>query len=317
MKAEEFQALKGVLEKLTPHQRTAVADLLGKLGRDKESRALIENRVGACPACPHCGHGQIARWGAASGLQRYRCAACKATFNALTGTPLARLRHKDKWLEYAGQMADGQSVRQSARACSVHRNTSFRWRHRFLALPDGQKATRLAGIAEVDETYFLESFKGRKRGMARAPRKRGGKAAKRGLSDEQVPVLIGRDRTGNTTDFVLDKADRQHIEAALKPVLDKDAVLCSDGGKALAAAAKGMGVTRRPVNLSAGIRVVANVYHVQNVNAYDSRLKEWMRHFHGVATRFLPSYLGWRRMIDRAHGTLSARSVLSAALGIA
>lgn len=31
--------------------------------------------------------------------------------------------------------------------------------------------------------------------------------------------------------------------------------------------------------------MVAGVYHVQNVNAYDSRLKSWIRRFHGVATR--------------------------------
>ncbi len=77
----------------------------------------------------------------------------------------------------------------------VHPNTAFRWRHRFLSLPKEQQANHLAGIAEVDETYFLESQKGRKQSLGRAPRKRGGKASKRGLSDEQTAVLICRDRT--------------------------------------------------------------------------------------------------------------------------
>ena len=58
-------------------------------------------------------------------------------------------------------MTEGQSVRKSAKACHVHRNTAFRWRHRFLMLPDQQKATNLVGIAEADETFFLESFKGK------------------------------------------------------------------------------------------------------------------------------------------------------------
>jgi hypothetical protein len=35
--------------------------------------------------------------------------------------------------------------------------------------------------------------------------------------------------------------------------------------------------------------------HINNVNAYHGRLKEWMRRFHGVATKNLPSYLSWRR----------------------
>ena len=40
-------------------------------------------------------------------------------------------------------------------------------------------------------------------------------------------------------------------------------------------------------------------YHIQNVNAYISRLKDWLRRFKGVATHYLPTYLGWRRMIER------------------
>ena len=198
----------------------------------------------------------------------------------------------------------------------MHRNTAFRWRHRFLKLPNEQKATSLVGIAEADETFFLESFKGKKHGMTRPPHKRGGKASKRGLSSEQIPVLICRDRTGSTSDFVLEKADKEHIGAALKPLLANDAVLCTDSGKALGAAVREIGIVHRPINLAAGIRVVGKIYHVQNVNAYDSRLKEWMRRFHGIATHYLANYLGWRRLIDRAHGSLSPRSVLLAALGM-
>ena len=51
-----------------------------------------------------------------------------------------------------------------------------------------------------DETFILESFKGKRRDLPRASRKRGGKAAKRGLSAEQIPVIVARDRTGATID---------------------------------------------------------------------------------------------------------------------
>lgn len=315
MKTQEFEKLAHELEKLTAHQRNMLVNRLRRVGHVQAVITLVESREGASPVCPRCGHEHILHWGRASGLQRYRCVACKATFNALTGTPLARLRHKDKWLEYTQQMVEGKSVRKSAKACEVHRNTAFRWRHRFLALPNGQKATSLAGIAEADETFFLESFKGQKSGMLRPPRRRGGKAIKRGLSGEQIPVLICRDRAGGTADFVLDKDDAKHIGAVLEPILAKDAILCTDSSKAMGVAARKMGIAHRPVNLAAGIRVIAGVYHVQNVNAYDSRLKEWMRRFHGVATRHLANYLGWRRLIERAHDALSSSMVLLAALG--
>ena len=316
MKTEEFQALTAEIEKLTPHQRKLLAQRLDKIQNVQAVNTLIEGRLAVAPMCPKCGHNRIARWGSASGLQRYRCAACKATFNALTGTPLARLRKKDKWLDYAQQMEQGQSVRKSAKACEVHRNTAFRWRHRFLVRPNDNKPTSLVGIAEADEAFFLESFKGKKKAMPRAARKRGSKAAKPGLSDEQIPVLICRDRAGSTTDFILEKDDRQHLVAALKPILASDAILCTDGSRAMIGVARKIGITHRPVNLAAGIRVIAGVYHVQNVNAYGSRLKTWMRRFNGVATCHLANYLGWRRYLDRNNDTNSAAAFLAASLGI-
>ena len=315
MKSEAFRQLLVAVGDLTPHQRQWLSDELKGRGQAAAVRELLEDRLPKRPACPSCGHGQVWRWGKASGLQRYRCMACHSTFNTLTGTPLARLRHKEIWLQQAEQLVLGNSIRRSAAACGVHRNTAFRWRHRFLAWPRQQQVRQLSGIAEADETYFLESAKGCKHGLNRRPRRRGGKAAKRGLSSEQIPVLICRDRAGNTADFVLDKADKEHLTAALKPVLARDSILCSDSSKALAATAHEIGVVHRAVNLASGIRCIAGVYHVQNVNAYDSRLKEWLRRFHGVASDYLPNYLGWRRLIERNDNRPAPRDVMKAALG--
>jgi len=88
------------------------------------------------------------------------------------------LRHKDKWLDYAQQMAEGKAFAKSAKVCGVHRNTAFRWRHRFLTLPDQQKGLDWSALPKRTRRFFLESFKGKKQGMTRAPRKRGGKASK-------------------------------------------------------------------------------------------------------------------------------------------
>jgi transposase-like protein len=172
--------------------------------------------------CPHCDHRDVVRWGQASDLPRYRCKACLRTFNALTKTPLAKLRMKDKWAsEHAREgaqaeaMIDGVSLAQAARRCGVHPTTAFRWRHRFLAALSGDKPKALRGIVEGDETFILESFKGKRSGRPRKSRKRGGKSAKRGLSAEQIPVIVARDRNGATTDAVLPKLDRVSIAAAL------------------------------------------------------------------------------------------------------
>jgi hypothetical protein len=56
------------------------------------------------------------------------------------------------------------------------------------------------------------------------------------------------------------------------------------------------------VNVTAGQNVRQQVFHVQHVNAYDSRLKQWIRRLNGVATHYLPNYLSWRRLIEHCTG---------------
>lgn len=316
MNTEEFGKLKGGLANLTPNQRRQIKDHIHAVEQQQAVHLILESRVIEHPVCPYCGEGSVARWGTASGLQRYRCVTCKHTFNALTGTPLAGLRHKEVWLSYAEQMVQGQSVRRSAEACGVHRNTAFRWRHRFLSLPNGQQPSRLEGIVEADETFFLESFKGKKKGIPRASRKRGGKAKKPGLSDEQIPVLICRDRGGQTADAVLKKINSEEVGKVIRPILAKDSMLCADGSSIYVRVARELDVPLKAVNVKAGIRVVEQIFHVQNVNAYDSRLKTWMRRFHGVATAYLSNYLGWRRLLDHFRSTVDPKVLLRAALGI-
>ena len=86
-------------------------------------------------------------------------------------------------------------MKASAARCDVAVSTAFRWRHRFLAAARSDSEV-LKGIVEADETYVLESRKGA-RGLGRKARRRGGKAKKRGLSREQVPVLMAADLERN------------------------------------------------------------------------------------------------------------------------
>jgi len=301
MRKSELNRITAALRKLTSDQRKWVAAELASLDAQPVSTVIIEGRFAGGATCPHCQSGHVIRNGHANGLQRYRCRECDKTFSALTGTPLNRLHKRGKWLGQAEALQTGQPLRAVAGALHIHLSTAHRWRHRFLALPKIVQPPALTGIAEADETVFLLSFKGKRSGLERKARKRGGKAAKRGLSHEQVPVLVARDRAGATMDWLLDAMDTATLSAALKPFLTKEVVLCTDGSKALAGAARDLGVEHHAVNLSAGIRV-DGPWHVQNVNAYHSRLKAWVQKFRGVATRYLASYLGWFRALDRKHG---------------
>ena len=59
---------------------------------------LIEAELEHARVCPHCGSENVYRHGKSAGLLRYRCNACRKTFNALTNTPLARLRKRSSGL---------------------------------------------------------------------------------------------------------------------------------------------------------------------------------------------------------------------------
>jgi transposase-like protein len=108
------------VEQLTRRQREQLLDVLRPAVDLDRARAAIEGARSSL-SCPHCGGQRLYRHGYDRGLQRYRCRACKKTFNALSGTPLARLRHRQHWLGYLDGMLDGTPVRAAAEAIGVHR----------------------------------------------------------------------------------------------------------------------------------------------------------------------------------------------------
>ncbi len=269
-------------------ERRVREDALGDVGQAKVERQ----------GCPHCAGRDVVAFGRANGLARYRCKSCGRTFNALTKTPMAGLRKKEQWLDHAQAMIEATSVAKAAERCGVHPTTAFRWRHRFLGSPALDKPKTLTGVVEADETFILESFKGRRSDLPRPPRKRGGKAKHPGLFFENIPILVARDRDGATTDAVLPNVDRASIAAALNGAVTPANRFVCDGGKALVAFARRANIPVHVVPAPGKPSPDAPDLHLNNVNAYHSRLKEWMRRFHGVATKNLPNYLGWRRALE-------------------
>ena len=312
MDARKFKQFIEQAAGLPRRQRASLADLLNLSLLQEKTSALIEAATAPYRACPRCRSVHLHRHGHAHGLQRYRCADCARTFNALTGTPLARLRQRSKWLTYLDCMLESGTVRRAAALAGIHKNTSFRWRHRFLTLARADRHRPLYGITEADETYLLESQKGSRR-LDRPARRRGGRSRWRGISHEQICILVARDRIGRTVDFVTGRAPLTAPQLrCLTPLIAPDILLVSDGHPAYRIFAREAGIMHRAVNLSAGGRV-AGALHVQNVNAYHSRFKEWLRRFHGVATRYLPNYLGWRWAVDGGRIS-SPEMLLSSAL---
>jgi transposase-like protein len=315
MDACPFDVFLTKLADLTRAQCIRVLSLLSATVKQGHAAEVIEAAAATRLCCPRCRGQHLYRHGTKNGLQRFRCRSCGRTFNSLTGTPLARLRHKDKWLDYCACMLESRTVRKAAAHVDVAKNTSMRWRHRLLTLTKTDRPACLTGIAEADETFLLESQKGA-RNLNRPARKRGAKTSTPGISKEHVCILVTRNRSGQTCGFVTGRGPvtATQLKQHLQPILADDALLVTDANKAYRAFAQQTGVSHAYVNPGAG-EPVRGAIHVQNVNAYHSRFHGWLRPFRGVATRYLPNYLGWRWAIDqeRIH---SPEILLRAAIGV-
>ena len=113
--------------------------------------------------CPLCGCIHVVRNGhRKDGTQRYVCKDCGKSFVIATNSIVSGTR-KDLsvWEQYIDCMMNGLSIRKTAVACGIHRNTAFLWRHKILdALQNMADDVTLDGIIEADETFFAISYKG-------------------------------------------------------------------------------------------------------------------------------------------------------------
>ncbi len=303
MDGKGFQVWLSAARGLTRVQRHEALAVLSGRSEGEASKAAIELGVDEARRCPHCAsEGAVSR-GMARGLRRYQCKGCGRTFNALTGTPLSGLHHKERWLSFGASLAEGETVKASAARCDVAVSTAFRWRHRFLAAARSDSEV-LKGIVEADETYVLESRKGA-RGLGRKARRRTGPLARAGAGSHG-------DRSGTTVSAVLPRVDAAALTAALDPVVAKDALLVSDGGASYPPCAAALGVSHEALNRSMGERVRGDL-HVQTVNSRHSRLKDLLRPRRGIATRYLDNYLSWFHLVGLAPGA-NDRACLAAAV---
>ena len=139
------------------------------------------------------------------------------------------------------------------------------------------------------------SFKGSKP-IGRESHKRGEKATKRGTSREKVCVSCAVSRNGQVYSKVSaqGRATAKVLKSVFRNRLSRHATVCTDSDSAYVKYA-----SRSPfrhIRVPNGIKRLG-IYHVQHVNGYHSRLKDFLRRFKGVATKYLNNYLVWQNVI--------------------
>ncbi len=128
-----------------------------------------------------------------------------------------------------------------------------------------------------------------------------------------MPVLIATDRSGTSVSTVLPAVNADALQKALAPVVDKDALVVTDGETSYPRCAADLGVSHKAFNQSAGERVDGEL-HIQNVNNRHSRLKGFIASRYGIATKYLASYLRWFHLIVLQRDP-TPRHCLASALG--
>lgn len=226
--AEVFSRIINALSSLSVGMRRALRAQTEDMDDAETTRLMIETFGAGAKTCPNCGDAARHRHGSSCGLQRYRCLGCGRTYNALSGSPLTRLKHRNLWLKYAFALSAQMTVRQAAEYCKIAKNTSLHWRHRFTNALAGSQANCLSGIVEADEVFFRENHKGARR-LGRPALRRGTPAVRAAQKRRLTAVLIAPDRSRATIVQRLQAHSQQEIHKALKKALAKDALLCTDG----------------------------------------------------------------------------------------
>lgn len=248
-------------------------------------------------ACPHCQGRRVQKWGQFSGRQRYRCRDCARTFSTFTGTALHYLKKPERWRRFLWCVDGRLTVRSSAAALGVNKDTALRWRHRLLEQWRREPRPRLTGRVVIGDFSMPHSAKGERSlslSLRRPARRHGEPWISLSARIDLVTVLvawqsptamiIGSAKVGSRTTGLRPPDYEAQLGLQLRDVTEITG--CRGRAFGLAGFARRMGVPYRP-----RIRSFLPVEIIE----VRRRLRTWLRPFHGVATRRLDNYLEWFR----------------------
>ena len=246
------------------------------------------------PACPHCGHAHVIKYGHTKEKQRFFCHGCRQTFLYSTGT-LAYHSHFSRsiWADFIRDTLDGKTLDDSAEGLGFSHQTAFNMRHKVLmAFQDmlEKEPAILSGIAELDETFVLDCYKGKQlpEEVSRAARRHGAKAAKRGISSEYVAICTGIQRDGKAVAETVNRAKPSGKELCgiFSTHIAEDTLVLTDGLRSYKSLEASTGCTVVNVNTQKGKKV----FNLNVVNSLHSYIKEMYVHYRGVATKYINRY---------------------------
>ncbi|KAA6319844.1 hypothetical protein EZS27_030309 [termite gut metagenome] len=293
--------LKYLVEKLHTDDRKELLRLLQvEINVPKFVNIHSSTHTDEAVRCPHCSSGDIYGHGTYKGRRRYRCQSCQKSFNDFTGTAISGIKKTEKFEEYLNLMVESLTIRKASAALGVNMKTVFDWRHKILSSLSALNGESFSGIVECDNKQVDRSEKGSRK-LTRKPYKRhSDRTTKRGVSNDQVSILVATDRKGNPTMQVakVGRIDVKSIEKTIGKYIGKQNVLCSDSHPSIVAWASEKQLEHHTF-VASKQHLKDRCYHVQHVNSMDNQYERWMKRFVGVATKYLPNYLNWFIFLEK------------------
>ncbi len=278
---------------------------------------LIETRFEGGVSCIYCKGNHVVKNGKRKdGVQRFLCRDCRRSFIPSSDTITSRTRKSiSVWSAYLKCMIDQKTLKQTSEECHISMSTAFIWRHKILdTLGELSEKTYLTGIVEADETFFNVSFKGnhkrsRSFSMPRKAHKRGNDVHAKGLSSEKVcvPCAVSDAGISYARPGKLGKISAECITNILGNKIAPHTILCTDKERAYLDMADRNEL--KLIQTDTDCRMVlknGKYYGIQRINAYHSRLKLFIRGFHGVSTKHLGNYIVWNDLLSGNHRSRDA-----------
>lgn len=283
------------LEELAKCIKKLSADAISTL-LDAVKILLAAENTTAVHDCSYCGSAKVIRYGHKCGKQRFFCNQCGRTFVTTTHTIMSQSHFSEAvWQEVISDTVQGHAIDYSAKKLGINHRTVFDMRHKILLalqeLPETEHIM-LGGVAELDETFVLESYKGKELPdtVDRKARKHGAKAQKRGISSEYVCICTGIQRKGEAYAATVNRAKPDGAELASlfsEHIAQGTLVLC-DGLKSYRSLAVATGCTVKDCHeLTEEEKCFFNL---NTVNGFHSFIKRRYDFYRGVATKYLNRY---------------------------
>lgn len=283
------------LEELTQYIKKLSADAVSTLLDTVKVLLASENTAGV-PDCPYCSGTNVIRYGHKCGKQRYLCRQCGRTYVTTTHTVMSHSHFgRAVWQEVISDTVQGNAIGYSTKRLSISHRTVFDMRHKLLLALQELPATErvvLEGVCELDETFVLESYKGRPlpKTAGRKARRHGAKAHKRGISSEYVCICTGIQRKGEAYAATANRAkpDEQELADIFRGHIAPGTLLLCDGLRSYRSLATAIGCTVKDCHdLPEDEK---GFFHLNTANGFHSFIKRHYDFYRGVATKYLNRY---------------------------